>query len=137
MKCMQRLVISVILSAAIGMSLLPAVQASPIVRANPSSGTIYYFPAIPDYQDFSSNLTVTGTVSGTPTWSAAPASGSPSCAIYIHVSFGNANAWNTTAKFDDHSALSCQATINLTVSNPALVGSAAVNVTYIYCRNCL
>jgi len=120
------------------MVLVPGVRASIAASANPSSGNIDYFPAIPEYDDFSSNLTVTGSISGTPTWTAAPATGSPTCASHIVVTFGNANAWNTTAKFDDHATASCQATIVLTVSSPS-AGSAqtSVSVSYFYCRNCL
>ena len=136
----RRLFSSLILSTTIlGLALLPVVQATISASANPSSGTIYNFPAIPDYQNFSSNLTVTGTVSGTPTWSYAPAPGSPICANYVHVTFGNVNAWNTTATFNDHAGASCDpVTINLTVSSTTgLQATTGVSVTYAYCRNCL
>ena len=131
--------LSLVLLTAMGLAWLPAASASSItISANPSSGTIYNFPAIPDYENFVSNLTVTGAVTGTPTWSHAPAPGSPSCAAYISVTFGNIHAWNTTATFNDHSAYSCQATINLTVtSTTGLIESIGVQVTYVFCRNCL
>lgn len=135
-----RMFSSIILSAAIfGMVLLPAVQAAPVPSANPNHGTIFNFPAIPDYQNFSSNLTVSGADSGTPTWSYAPASGSPICANYVRVTFGNINAWNTTATFDDHAGASCDpVTINLTVtSTTGAHGTTGVSVTYAYCRRCL
>ena len=130
--------IGFILSAAIIiMALLPAVHATFSASASPNSGKIDFFPAIPEYDNFASNLTVTGSVSGTPTWTYAPASGSPTCANYIHVTFGNANAWNTTATFDDHSSLSCNANIVLTVSSSGGSAQTTVHVSYFFCRNCL
>src|SRR5690348_14677674 len=103
MKLIQRLLIGLVLSTAMVLAWLPGARASNItISANPSSGNIDWFPAIPQYDNFASTLTVTGAVSGTPTWSAAPAPGSPSCASYIQVTFGNVHAWNTTATFNDH-----------------------------------
>jgi len=139
MTNIRRLFTTAILLTAMSLALVPGARASTItISANPSSGTIYNFPAIPDYENFASTLTVTGPVTGTPTWSAAPAPGSPSCASFIYVTFGNAHAWNTTATFDDHSIYGCQATINLTVtSTTGLTESIPVQVSYIFCRNCL
>lgn len=120
------------------MVLIPGVRATISISANPTSGNIDYFPAIPEYDDFSSTLTVTGSVSGTPTWTAAPATGSPTCASHIVVTFGNPNAWNATATFDDHATASCQATIVLTVSSPSAgLAQTTFGVSYFYCRNCL
>lgn len=124
------------LSTAIGMALLPSAWASITVNASPNAGSIDFFPAIPDYTNFSSDLTVMGIVSGTPTWNASPAPGSPSCATYIQVSFGDPHAWNTTATFDDHSAFSCQATMNLNVTSSGPSGSTHVHVNYFICRHC-
>ena len=139
MRNINRLCTTIILMTAMGFALLPsALAASITISANPSSGTIYNFPAVALYQNFSSNLTVTGPVSGTPTWSAAPATGSPSCAGFIFVAFGNSHAWNTTATFDDHSIYGCQATMILTASSMSgLVESIGVQVSYVFCRNCI
>jgi hypothetical protein len=138
MKQMQRLLIGIVLSTAIGLVLLPAVRASSItISANPSSGTIYNFPAAGIYENFYSNLTVSGAVTGTPTWSYAPAPGSPSCAIHIFVTFANVHAWNTSATFDDTSIYGCGATINLTVSSTTgLTETIGVSVRYVFCAHC-
>ena len=135
----MKICLSLVLLTAMGLAWAPAAFASSItISANPSSGTIYNFPAVPFYQNFASSLTVSGAVTGTPTWSYAPAPGSPICANYIRVTFGNVNAWNTTATFDDHAGASCgPVTMNLTVtSTTGLIESIGLQVTYGYCRNC-
>ena len=105
--------------------------------ASPSSGTIDNFPAVPLYTDFSVAVNVYGPVSGTPTWSYAPAPGSDSCANYIQVTFSNPNAWNMTATFDDNSIYGCQATIILTATSSVSMATSSVGVTYVFCRNCV
>lgn len=127
-----------LLTAIIGLALLPAVRADSItISVDPSSGTIYNFPAAGFYEDFSSNVTVSGAVSGTPTWSFAPAPGSPSCATHIYVTFDNPHLWHTNATFDDASIYGCSATIVLTVSSTTgIVESISVHVKYVFCAHC-
>jgi hypothetical protein len=138
MRNINRLCTSIILTTLTGFALLPTALASSItISANPASGTIYNFPAAGFYEDFSSDLTVAGAVSGTPTWSAAPATGSPSCASHIFVTFGNLHVWNTTATFDDASIYGCRATMILTVSSTSgLIESIGVQVSYVFCAHC-
>ena len=107
------------------------------ISATGGSGTIDNFPAVPLYSDFSVAVKVYGPVSGTPTWSYAPAPGSYSCANYIRVTFSNPNAWNMTATFDDYSIYGCQATIILTATSSVSMATSWVGVNYVFCRNCI
>lgn len=133
--------ISLILSTVIiGLASVSVVHAELNVTANPNSGKIFNFPAAGFYQNFSSNLTATGvhTGFGTPTWIAGPALGSPSCATHISVTFGNPNAWNTTATFNDVSFGGCQATMDLNVSSSSGPSRfTTVAVTYVFCARCV
>lgn len=137
----MRLFVGLIVSTAImGLASLSAVHAMLEATANPNSGKIFNFPAAGFYQNFSSKLTVTGVKLGfgTPTWTAAPAAGSPSCATHIQVTFGNANAWNTTATFDDFSFGGCQATMVLSATpTDGPSASTSVTVTYVFCAHCV